>query len=152
MTDGGPGASFSRLGVAATPEQAALLRNELCRWLQRCFTLDAESTSDVLLAVNEALANAAEFAYLGLSRGGVMHLRADYLPPTTLTVTVSDEGRWHARDPAVARDIARGRGLTLMRALTDHASFDSSTGGTEVRLRWDHINAAPGVGVTGAEA
>lgn len=139
MTDAGFGASFSRLGVAATPEQAALLRADLSLWLGRCFTLDATGTNDVLLAVNEALANAAEFAYLGIPHAGVMHLRAAYLPPATLAVTVSDEGRWHARDPAVARDISRGRGLTLMRALTDRAEVDATPAGTEVRLQWDHI-------------
>ncbi len=152
MTEGGLGASFSRLGVAATPEQAAVLRNDLSQWLQRCFAFDAESTNDVLLAVNEALANAAEFAYLGISHGGVMHLRADYLPPTTLTVTVSDEGRWHTRDPAVARDIARGRGLRLMRALTDHTAVDSTPAGTEVRLRWDHVNVVSGTDLRSSEA
>ena len=46
------------------PSSAATVRREFSDWLRRYFTLDATKASDVVLAVNEAMANAAEFAYV----------------------------------------------------------------------------------------
>ena len=64
------------------------------------FSLDPIKTSDVVLAVNEALANAAEFAYVTTQQAGVMHVRADYDGDSAvLTVTVTDEGAWRMTDP-----------------------------------------------------
>ncbi len=89
----GRNASFAKTGVAAAPELAAQLRREFSDWLRRHFTLDPTKASDVVLAVNEALANAAEFAYVTAKRPGVMHVRADYDgDAAVLTVTVTDEG------------------------------------------------------------
>ncbi|GAS87619.1 uncharacterized protein RMCB_1715 [Mycolicibacterium brisbanense] len=102
--------------------------------------LDSVKASDVLLAVNEALANVAEFAYVSSPQPGVMHLRADYDPTAAvLTVTVADQGSWRSARPP-ANNPARGRGIPLMRALSDHTIIDSSPVGTEVRLQWDHIS------------
>ena len=98
---------FARLDAVADPLSAAQIRREFSDWLRRHFTLDATKASDVVLAVNEAMANAAEFAY-GLEQPGPMHVRRDYDgAAATLTVTVTDEGAWrnvdHAtKDTAVA--------------------------------------------------
>jgi anti-sigma regulatory factor (Ser/Thr protein kinase) len=128
--------------VTAAPELAAQIRHEFSDWLRRHFALDPEKTSDVLLAVNEALANAAEFAYVSAQQPGVMHVRADY-DGATLTVTVADEGSWRANKSA-GKNPARGRGIPLMHALTDRAVIDPTPTGTEVRLQWDHILASAG--------
>lgn len=142
MTDAGESANFSKVDVTAAPERAAQVRHEFSDWLRRNFTLDPVKASDVLLAVNEALANAAEFAYVGAAEPGVMHVRADYdADAATLTVTVTDEGAWRISEKA--EDPARGRGIPLMHALTDRAVIDSTSAGTQVSLQWEHISAMP---------
>lgn len=139
MTDAGQSAHFTK-HVRAAPEDAARIRREFSSWLSTHLTLDATTASDVVLAVNEALANAAEFAYLDAPAPGLMHLRADYDGDTdVLTVTVSDEGVWRIAETD-HKNPARGRGILLMRALTDRAVIDSNQAGTEVRLQWDHID------------
>ena len=142
MTDAGqPGcnASFAKTDVTAAPERAAQIRREFSDWLRGHFTLDPTKASDVLLAVNEALANAAEFAYVTAKRPGVMHVRADYNgDAAVLTVTVTDEGAWRNTD-SQTQENRRGRGIPLIHALTDRATFDSTPTGTEVCLQWDRI-------------
>ena len=87
---------FVRTDVLADPVHAATVRREFSEWLRRHFTLDATKTSDVVLAVNEAMANAAEFAYVTLKRPATMRVQADYDGgAATLTVTVTDEGADH---------------------------------------------------------
>jgi len=135
---------FVRMGVVADPVNAATIRWEFADWLGRHFTLDATKTSDVVLAVNEALANAAEFAYTMVDHPGEMHLLADYDTGSgILTVTVSDEGAWRIAD-GENKKISRGRGIPLMQALADRATIDSTPGGTKVRLEWNHVDAAQG--------
>lgn len=139
MTEQGDTATFAKIGVVAGPELAAQIRQELGEWLRDHFVLDPEKSSDVLLAVYEALANAAEFAYIGAPQPGPMHVRAAYDDVAcVLTVTVSDEGLWRVNDNDVS-NIARGRGIPLMHALADRADIDSTAGGTQVRLQWDNI-------------
>jgi len=58
------GTQFVRTGVVADADGAASVRREFSDWLRRSFTLDTTKASDVVLAVNEAMANAAEFAYV----------------------------------------------------------------------------------------
>jgi anti-sigma regulatory factor (Ser/Thr protein kinase) len=109
-------------GVLADAACAAQLRQEFSVWLKRYFALDPTKVSDVVLAVNEALANAAEFAYSAVERPGAMHLRADYdTRAEVLTVTVTDEGAWRIAD-GEHKHISRGRGIPLMEALADSTS------------------------------
>ena len=71
-----------------------------------------------------------------------MHLLADYDRGTAvLTVTVTDDGAWRIADTE-KKSNTRGRGIPLMRALADRATFDSSATGTRVRLEWNQIAAA----------
>ena len=129
------------MDAVANPESAAQIRNEFAEWLRRHFRLDATKASDVLLAVNEAMANAAEFAYVTVGRPGAMHVLADYdRSAATLTVTVTDDGAWRRIDPA-SPQVRRGRGIPLMQALADRATFDASDGGTRVRLEWNQVTA-----------
>lgn len=139
MTEQGDSATFAKIGVIAGAERAAQIRQELAEWLQQNFALDPEKSSDVLLAVYEALANASEFAYVDAPHPGPMHVRADYDDTAAvLTVTVTDEGHWLTKTDDIDNP-ARGRGIPLMRALSDHAAIDPTAAGTEVRLQWHHI-------------
>ena len=133
---------FAQTSVLADAACAAQLRQEFSVWLKRYFALDPTKVSDVVLAVNEALANAAEFAYMALDHPGAMHLLADYdIASEILTVTVSDEGAWRIAD-GENKKISRGRGIPLMEALADRATIDSTPAGTKVRLEWNHVDAA----------
>lgn len=122
---------FTRTGTAA-PSTVVEWRGEFGDWLRREFTFDDERFSDIVLAVDEALSNAAEFAYSGAC-GGPMVLVARYCPTDRhLAVTVSDDGRWHERD-GEPRILSRGRGIALMKALADEFAIDRNDG-TQVRL------------------
>jgi serine/threonine-protein kinase RsbW len=135
---------FAQTSVLADAACAAQLRQEFSVWLKRYFALDATKVSDVVLAVNEALANAAEFAYSAAGQPGAMHLLADYDGAAAiLTVTVTDEGTWRITDPETKRH-SRGRGIPLMQALSDRATIDSTAAGTRVSLVWNHVAAALG--------
>jgi serine/threonine-protein kinase RsbW len=133
---------FAHTSVLADAACAAHMRQEFSVWLRRWFSLDPTQVSDMVLAVNEALANAAEFAYSAVERPGAMHLLADYdTGSAVLTVTVTDEGTWRLKD-AANKHISRGRGIPLMRALADRATIDSTPAGTRVCLEWNHVAAA----------
>ncbi len=135
---------FAQTSVLADAACAAQLRQEFSVWLKRYFALDPTKVSDVVLAVNEALANAAEFAYSTVKQPGAMHLLADYdTLAAILTVTVTDEGAWLIAQ-GEKKKISRGRGIPLMQALSDRATIDSTPAGTRVRLEWNQINAAQG--------
>jgi serine/threonine-protein kinase RsbW len=134
---------FTRDGVAAHGLGATQTRIEFSTWLQRHFAPAGDRLNDVVLAVYEALANAAEFAYLDSSGSATMDLQAAYdLESDTLTVTVSDQGRWHepVPNPGGADSFQlRGRGIPLMRALADMATIDPTSGGTLVTLVWSKL-------------
>jgi serine/threonine-protein kinase RsbW len=138
---------FVRKRIAADASSAAQTRAEFGNWLDRHFTLGAERFNDLLLAVNEAIANAAEFAYIDAAQCGTMDISADYdAHSDTLAVTVNDRGRWRQTVPAPAASgrlcQVRGRGIPLMRALADEAIIDGTPHGTSVRLTWTHLTGA----------
>lgn len=137
---------FVRKRISADPHGAARIRADFRSWLDRHFRLGSERLNDLLLALNEAVANAAEFAYRDVVKGGTMDVSAAYdAGSDTLTVTVRDRGRW--RDTAAAPVLAgqghsvRGRGIPLMRALADEAVIDGTPHGTQVRLTWNQLTA-----------
>jgi serine/threonine-protein kinase RsbW len=144
----GDGARFARHGVAAHPLGAAQTRVEFGKWLQRHFALSAERLSDVVLAVNEALANAAEFAHTDSADPDTMDLLATYDSGSdTLTVAVTDQGRWcgPAPNPLALDPLrARGRGIPLMRALADAATIETAAAGTQVTLAWVALSGPNG--------
>lgn len=151
-TDQGPGEAgvddrsrFARTRVAADGHAAARVRAEFRQWLDRHFSLNDEQRGDLLLAVNEALANTAEFAYVGAAQGGTMDVSATYDEDSgTLAVTIEDRGRWRQQvpEPAAARrgPQVRGRGLDLMRILADEVTIDRTPQGTHVRLIWTDVD------------
>jgi serine/threonine-protein kinase RsbW len=130
---------FERIGVDAAPKGAARAREEFADWLERFFDLDPIRYCDLVVAVNEALANAAEFAYLLADRPGTMDVQAAYdAGNSTLTVHVCDRGLW--RMPATTPPPhAGGRGIPLMRAVSDRTAIETSADGTRVRLEWRGI-------------
>ncbi|GJF09460.1 anti-sigma regulatory factor [Mycolicibacterium cyprinidarum] len=131
---------FERFGLDADPHVVARTRQEFALWLQRSFALDAVRCSDLVLAINEALANAAEFAYRLADHPGTIDLLATYQPAEQkLMVDICDQGTWRPRqiDPAPR---TRGRGIPLMEALSDRATIETSADGTQVRLEWNGIH------------
>ena len=130
---------FERMGIAADAENAAACaRSSPVGWSNSSISI--HRSSDVVLAINEALANAAEFAYLSAGRVGTIDLQARHdLDDATLTATISDTGVWRMSDPNSASR-ARGRGIPLMRALSDRASVESSSQGTQVLLGWNGVH------------
>lgn len=130
---------FERTGVAADAEGAGRTREAFARWLADHFTLDPTRSSDLVLATNEALANAAEFAYWMAGRPGTIDVLARYHPPDrTLTVVVADRGTWRVPDPKPATRL-RGRGIPLMQALTDRTTIERTPAGTRVCLEWSDV-------------
>ncbi|MFN8031857.1 MAG: ATP-binding protein [Mycobacterium sp.] len=131
------GDRFADNGVAADARNAGRVRDEFAGWLRARVDLDDIRFNDVVLAVNEALANAAEFAYLRIPGVGTLDVEA--VPDrdaATLTVTITDQGCWREPAPATQR---RGRGIPLMRALADDVTIDTSALGTTVCLRFDNV-------------
>ncbi|WP_310778162.1 ATP-binding protein [Mycobacterium sp. Z3061] len=131
---------FVRMRVAADALNAHRIRVEFRNWLDRHFTLGSERFSDLVLAVSEALANAAEFAYRDTPDAGTMDVSAAYdAKSDTLAVTVQDRGRWRQR--GATRDLTRGRGIPLMRVLADEADIQGTPHGTQVTLKWKRLTA-----------
>jgi serine/threonine-protein kinase RsbW len=133
----------------ADAQTVSRLRHELSRWLRTHFVLDPIRLNDVLLAVNEALTNAAEFAYP--RQRGTMALVVRYdVADGALVIDVSDHGRWRHVDPA-AQPNTRGRGIPLMRALSDRLTISRLPKGTHVQLQFgDCTRVAAGACATPA--
>jgi serine/threonine-protein kinase RsbW len=130
---------FACTDASADPPTIARIRDEFARWLRDGAELDEVRNCDIVLAVNEALANTAEFAYLEGGDGTVDVEAAHDLIRHTLSVTVSDRGHWRETNP-LNRQRRRGRGIPLMRTLADSVTIDTSGLGTRVCLRFDDVS------------
>jgi anti-sigma regulatory factor (Ser/Thr protein kinase) len=114
------------LRLPAEPLELGSVRRALRRWLAECEASEAESY-DIILACNEACANAIEHAY-GPGDASVQINAA--LSGNEVAIRVRDWGRW--RD---ARGNNRGRGLTLIETLMDSVNIVTSPdSGTEVSM------------------
>jgi anti-sigma regulatory factor (Ser/Thr protein kinase) len=111
----------------AVLEASRPMRHALAAFLTALEVPELEQI-DVITAVGEALANAVEHAYRGNHVGDVS-LRARLDSDGTLAVDVVDSGQ-HL--PAV-RQIDRGFGLRIMRAVAQSIRMDA-TDGTALRL------------------
>ncbi|MEV0246702.1 SpoIIE family protein phosphatase [Nocardia sp. NPDC050712] len=119
-----------RLEVPADPDQLAALRRRLKSWLAAA-AVPHDLASDLVAAANEACSNSIEHAYL--SNGAVANqvtLGAE-CDTERVTILVSDTGHWKPRsaDPG-----NRGRGIDMMRALTEELEIDHAEPGTRVRM------------------
>ncbi|WP_293305560.1 ATP-binding protein [Mycolicibacterium sp.] len=142
--DRDPGTRFVRRDLPADAPNVAVARADFTRWL-RSVSVGEARLCDVVLAVNEAMANIAEFAYLGTT-GGTCDVEAAYdRAARVLTVTVSDQGQWREPDPTCPQR-HRGRGIPLMRTLSDAFIIDTSALGTSVCMRFDHVEASMRIG------
>jgi GAF domain-containing protein/anti-sigma regulatory factor (Ser/Thr protein kinase) len=109
----------------ATSEALVSVRRLLRRWL-RVHGAGEEELYDIVVACQEACANAVEHAY----GPGHAHFEVDAEHrEARIRVTVRDQGRW--RPP---RGSHRGRGLPLMRALMETVDVEHSHDGTVVVL------------------
>lgn len=131
---------FLRRRVGADARSAARTRIEFATWLERNFALDPERFSDLLLAVNEAIANAAEFAYADATHPGTLDVSAAYdADADVLAVTIDDRGRWRSSVPVELQPQHRGRGIPLMEALADEVAINRTPHGTQVTLTWARV-------------
>jgi anti-sigma regulatory factor (Ser/Thr protein kinase) len=114
---------------------AARWRGTLRRWLQEATEATVDLRDDIVLAVNEALANCVEHAYHAHPTAGPMRLRASHDPAArSISVCVSDRGSWHRQSPKRLGDPWGSRGIMLMHALADHCTISARPNGTTVCL------------------
>ena len=120
----------------ADPRAVAEMRRELSVWLDGV-DVDPERRRDVVLAVSEAAANAAEHAY-GFDRERAARVEV-WISDGELRAEVRDDGGW--REPVVAAD--RGRGRTIMEGLMRVVAIDGGAQGTVVRMSVPTSNEVP---------
>lgn len=131
---------FERAGVVADAVNVVRLREELEQWLTVRFVLDRLRRNDLVLAVNEALANVAEFAYRHSAHTGTVQVRAEYDRVTSiLTITVADSGSWRGSGEREDKR-TRGRGIPLMEALSDEMGIDAGDHGTTVSMKFGNVS------------
>ena len=116
--------------MEAVPANLAVLRNRLLGWLASV-DVGPKDAADVMLAVGEATANAAEHARTGAARTVLMTVHAE-VHGHGLNLVVSDNGRWKS---ATAAPGHRGHGLRLIDALVDSYAVTTTEDGTTVTMR-----------------
>lgn len=117
---------------SARPTSLALIRDRLRRWLPAA-AINAETAEEVLLAVGEAAANAAEHAKTNPDHQVELTVTAR-LTNAGLALTVADDGHWHEPSGSGAH---RGHGIALMNALVDAVEITSTGRGTTVDMMKD---------------
>lgn len=118
-----------QIELEAEPSALSGLRRSVRDWLSRVGA-SKEEVCDLLLATDEAAANAMEHAYLATEAGGI-RVSVGESSPGEVAIEVRDRGRWRAT-PAPGE---RGRGVRIMRAVCDSVTLGSTTEGTCVSLR-----------------
>jgi len=84
---------------------------------------------DLVLALTELLTNAIEHG--SLEKGDRIVTVEASVRAGTLSVAVSDSGRWHD-DSTSSRHDERGRGFSILRRITDQVNVEPSQLGTTV--------------------
>jgi anti-sigma regulatory factor (Ser/Thr protein kinase) len=107
----------------------ALVRHELCRWLEQ-EGVPPEAIADIVLACSEACANAMEHPR---SSGRAAFELAVQLRLGTIELAVRDFGSWQPGENGDNGE--RGRGLDMIRSLMDEVSIVKSAEGTELTMR-----------------
>jgi len=126
-----------RIESDATADKLAGIRHRLTGWLRAADVPD-ELAADIVLVVNEACTNSVEHAYRGHS-GGTMLLEVEAVEGE-VHVRVGDSGSW--KKPA-ANPGNSGRGLVLIRAISDSVKLDSTPAGTTIEINF-RLPAAAG--------
>lgn len=124
-----------RIDVPAKADQLAALRRTLKDWLNAA-AVPHDLAADLVAAANEACSNSIEHAYRNGAAG------TDDIPNSrvvltaecdtqTVNIVVMDTGHWK---PRAADPGPRGRGIDMMRALTEDLEIDHTETGTRVRM------------------
>jgi anti-sigma regulatory factor (Ser/Thr protein kinase) len=114
------------LGVPADPAALTTVRRALGRWL-RAAGVEGTEAYELQVACGEACANAIAHAY---APGDAQFAVRAHAEDGMVVLEVSDFGAW--QEP---RGGSGGRGLALMRELTDELDIERGPGGTTVRMR-----------------
>jgi PAS domain S-box-containing protein len=109
-------------------DQLGELRHQLSGWLHGAGVAE-ERVADIVLAVNEAVANSIEHGYQGRKLGKVRVNGENNGARVDLKIV--DKGKWR---PAAADPGVRGRGLLLIRAVSDWLELDCTPKGTTVTM------------------
>lgn len=112
----------------AAADELADIRHRLMAWM-RDSAVPQDLVADVVLAVNEACANSIEHGYRGQQPGKV---RVDAgSDGAELQIRITDSGSWK---PAASDPGNRGRGLLLIRSVSDWLELDCTPSGTTVEM------------------
>jgi PAS domain S-box-containing protein len=124
---------YARLAIddVATAEQLGDIRHELAAWMQTAAIPD-DRIADIVLAVNEACANSIEHGYRG-SAAGRVRVEGEN-DGARVHLTIIDDGSWK---PKAADPGARGRGLLLIRAVSDWLEMACTPSGTTVDMSFN---------------
>jgi PAS domain S-box-containing protein len=116
--------------IEAIPARLSDVRRQLGDWLHSA-RVPESLTDDIVLVVNEACSNSAEHAYRGQEPG--MMLVQAAVEDRDVHIRVADAGSWKTppADPG-----NRGRGLLLMRTLSEQVDLDGTAHGTTVGMRF----------------
>jgi serine/threonine-protein kinase RsbW len=131
-----------RLIGSALPFQLSSVRSRVAAWAEG-LGAPPEMVDDLVLATHEALANIADHAYFDRAdldgRTDAALLDAELTTGGEIVVMVRDEGRWRTppADPGW-----RGRGLLIIRGLSDDVEIVHDESGTRVQMRWRLHEAA----------
>jgi two-component sensor histidine kinase len=123
--------------LVSDPRELSRLRRSLQAWRRRSQPPDRVE-SDLLLAVNEACANAIEHAYPDGAPGSI-EITVTPAPDGSYVATVRDFGTWR---PPAAASTDRGRGLNIIRDISHGFELRSTAEGTLVRFRLPTMRSA----------
>jgi serine/threonine-protein kinase RsbW len=124
---------FHIWGLPATDAAVHDFRRHFTQWTADTLTTCDERRCDIVLAVYETVAHAAEHACVNNAAGGPMEVHAHYRPRTrTLNVTVADRRTWKPSQPPAHHS----RGIALINALCDSPEVTATPAGTTVSLQW----------------
>lgn len=128
----------------ADASRLAVIRQELRRWLVP-LRLSGDEIDDVVLAVDEAVANAVRHAYPDDRPGDVELTLWTEAGPThpALCIEITDHGSWRVQDTVTA-DATGGRGMLLMQHMVETVLVHFDDRGSRVLLR--HRFGAPARG------
>jgi serine/threonine-protein kinase RsbW len=130
MDQDAPGhVEFVHRSWPADPEQLVMIRRELSSWLAP-LALTEDEVADVVLAVDEAAANAVRHAY-GPDESGAVELTL-WTEPGTLSIEVVDHGSWR---PPAGESEQGGHGIPLMNRMSESVLIHFDGRGSRVLLR-----------------
>lgn len=117
-----------RLETAAAGENLAPIRRALTSWLRAADVSELEA-ADIVLVISEACTNCVEHAYEG-HEVGTMRLDMETVDGG-IRARIADSGSWK---PPAADPVNRGRGLPLMRVMSESMEIDNRPDGTTINI------------------